>query len=276
MIIWFQTSNLLGISERFVLLYSYHKGQFLYHPVRHFLLWLNVRLNSNKQLGAPCSFHSLLRWKMIILLILTTSLIHFSSRGRESECNFLILGMNGLNSQPSLCFSWRDIWDWFFPRNGLHRLSRSWCPGRAHRKSYARVHRARRERARGRGVWGIPGEAPKGLCQSCRQDRTWSPQGYLQAELEVNRLRPNFTAEMRFAALRSPRFGVSGYKMTNSRQFWKLVYTFVKRPQDFSKKPNTWVNAFLQHTCLKKSDLWYNNLTLGVSYDNPGSSFCVV
>ena len=48
----------------------------------HFLCSLtrNIKPHSTKNLA----FHSLLTWKMIILPILATSLIHFSSKGREN------------------------------------------------------------------------------------------------------------------------------------------------------------------------------------------------
>ena len=51
----------------------------------------NITSHSMKNLA----FHSLLRWKMIILPILTTSLIHFSVNVCENAC-FLSLRVEGL------------------------------------------------------------------------------------------------------------------------------------------------------------------------------------
>ena len=59
------------------------------------------------------AFHNSLRWKMIILPILTTSPVHFCFQGL-GECNFLNLGVKGLthlsglrSMQTCWCTCWR-------------------------------------------------------------------------------------------------------------------------------------------------------------------------
>ena len=51
------------------------------------------------------TFHSLLRWKMIILQILATSLIHFLFE-RLGECTFLSSGVKGLTVQKAIINSY--------------------------------------------------------------------------------------------------------------------------------------------------------------------------
>ena len=69
----------------------------------------NIASHSMKKLA----FHNSLRWKMIILPILTTSPVHFCFQGL-GECNFLNLGVKGLthlsglrSMQTCWCTCWR-------------------------------------------------------------------------------------------------------------------------------------------------------------------------
>ena len=62
----------------------------------------NITSHSMKNLA----FHSLLRWKMIILPILTTSFIHFSL-GRLGECTFWTWDWKGCRTLLKTTLGWR-------------------------------------------------------------------------------------------------------------------------------------------------------------------------